>query len=723
MSIASTIRRAGPFEGNGVSVAFPFGFRVFEGSEVLVVRSDANGNETPLALGNDYSITLNFDQDVTPGGVIHYPLAGPALPVGQRIAATSAVLPVQPASLTNQGGFFPKVIEKGLDRLTIVVQQMLERLSRTPYLPLSDPGSVSVPDKATRAGRMWAFDSAGNLVFIIPADGSVGTLALDLAAADSASKGVGQLGVDMALSYGNGLGKFLGYLHARTVGEIAAGVTPTNYAFTEGDIRRYGALTAAANNAPAINAALLVSANGGADAFIPPGTWAYTATVTATLSSSMHGCGQLSILAPNGVDGITFTTQPTYGGSRNFRDFVIAGTSTGAKAGIKSTMLAASGHRVTSVFFDRLTIENFLYPIDIQGFWNSGARDCHFYNCYHGPRLTERNVKFTFSNVHCVKGSITGTGDQYGMMIDQVGGIRPESITLRGCFLYGYDYALAIGNALYTVVDHCDFDNCQKGGAVITTANGGTSIRDCWINTNNAGVATIGIDVSALGAANKDSISIENCQISCTQANVGSVGVKVGSNQFAVTHRGGRVNGFATGVSCSATTGFVTKEASINAVTTAVSMDSNAIDCTVGPHYIEGGTPLAFSAGTPTGLLYFARGSFTLTLTGMTGSVTGTVTWTANGREIRLEVPTTSSLTGTSNSTAMTGTGLPTVLRPRVSRISIPTVIDQGLATHAYGSVSSSTGVITFGGDANGGNFTNSGTKGLAAGSFAYAYS
>ena len=74
--------------------------------------------------------------------------------------------------------------------------------------------------------------------------------------------------------------------YARTAAEIAAGVTPTNYSYAPGDIRRYGASTASSDNSGAINAALSVWTASGVFGVvcIPPGTWNVAAGISVNAS-------------------------------------------------------------------------------------------------------------------------------------------------------------------------------------------------------------------------------------------------------------------------------------------------------------------------------------------------------------------------------------------------------------------------------------------------------
>jgi hypothetical protein len=117
-----------------------------------------------------------------------------------------------------------------------------------------------------------------------------------------------------------------------------------------------------------------------------------------------------------------------------------------------------------------------------------------------------------------------------------------------------------------------------------------------------------------------------------------------------------------------------------------------------------------------------AEGSFTGTLTGMDAATTGTINYrvTANsagtGKICTLRAAT--AITGTSNTTAMTMTGLPAACTPAaaVDRPSIAT--DNGTSVIASASISAAGTTIVFSVDQpfSATGFTNSGTKGIAGG-------
>lgn len=134
MSISSSTRKAGPFACNGSTVAFPFSFKVFAAADVRVVLTDANEAESDLVLGTNYTVALNADQDANPGGTV---TTVATYATGYLITLTSQVQNLQPVTLTNQGGFYPKVINTALDRLTILVQQVVEQVGRAVKTPIS----------------------------------------------------------------------------------------------------------------------------------------------------------------------------------------------------------------------------------------------------------------------------------------------------------------------------------------------------------------------------------------------------------------------------------------------------------------------------------------------------------------------------------------------------------------------------------------------------------
>lgn len=103
-------------------------------------------------------------------------------------------------------------------------------------------------------------------------------------------------------------------------------------------------------------------------------------------------------------------------------------------------------------------------------------------------------------------------------------------------------------------------------------------------------------------------------------------------------------------------------------------------------------------------------GSYTTTLTGCTTSPTGSVTYVINGKMASLQLP---AVSATSNTTAMTLTGMPQELRPKTAKTVLVLATNNGASAMAQAVVGTD-GVITFSnGIAVGTAFTNTGTKGV----------
>lgn len=195
MTISSQNRQAGPFVGNDTATAFPFAFKVFIASDLQVVRTNSAGVESTLVLNTDYTVTLNSNQDSNPGGTVTLPTA---LATGYKLTATSSIAPLQATDLTNQGGFYPKVITNALDKLTILIQQILNGLGRSIKFPISDSSvGATLPSATQRANTQLLFDANGNPYVAAPASGSAADVLLQLASV-AAGKGISLNGVQDA---------------------------------------------------------------------------------------------------------------------------------------------------------------------------------------------------------------------------------------------------------------------------------------------------------------------------------------------------------------------------------------------------------------------------------------------------------------------------------------------------------------------------------------------
>jgi hypothetical protein len=151
------------------------------------------------------------------------------------------------------------------------------------------------------------------------------------------------------------------------------------------------------------------------------------------------------------------------------------------------------------------------------------------------------------------------------------------------------------------------------------------------------------------------------------------------------------------------TVGFATVPAAI----AVAAQDGGTTSVTVG------GTTLTDNA-----LAVHSEATPTLTLTGCTTSPTGVVRAVKHGQLVTLYVPT---ITGTSNTTAATLTGLPAELRPTRDQ-SVLCRVSNGAAGIVLGLFQVATGgTITLGADLGGGAFNNTLTKGIQLQTLTYS--
>lgn len=124
-------------------------------------------------------------------------------------------------------------------------------------------------------------------------------------------------------------------------------------------------------------------------------------------------------------------------------------------------------------------------------------------------------------------------------------------------------------------------------------------------------------------------------------------------------------------------------------------------------------------AGTIEPIFSLLSGTFVIGLTGCTATISGLATWqkATTTSPILLLIP---ELTGTSNTTAATLTGMPSVLWPTVQQEVVIRTYDNGTLAFAIAAIGVD-GMIQLYSSASSAVFTNSGTKGIALSSLTYS--
>ena len=359
MTISHSSRTAGPFVGNGITNSFPFSYRVFSPSDLLVAQTViATGVETLLTIDADYTVNLNADQNSNPGGLI---ITTVPPPVGTTLAATSDLPIVQTLDLTNNGGFYPRAINDALDKIVINVQQLAAR---------------------------------------------VGLGALNVGAAAQIATVVGFIS-DVAASAGSSL-----------VGWIQAGMGAIRRTLQDKGRERISVLdfgadaTGTNDSADAIAAAIAyarVKANNtgalnqyarSAVIYFPPGQYKVAKKVLLAPNMTFRGDGA-TILCRN--DGVTFETG-YYNGSNTL------------VSNMDLDDVSVTYFGLTGLRFEGLTFYGGDMPLNLRcAIWQSGIFNCHFYDCHIAFTATQCFYA-TFEDI-IVRGENSGFTSAHGIRL------------------------------------------------------------------------------------------------------------------------------------------------------------------------------------------------------------------------------------------------------------------------------------------------------------------
>jgi hypothetical protein len=136
MTIASEVNRSGPYNGNGLTTAFAYQFKIYDPLHLQVIKTDPNGTETVLVYQTDYSVT-GVGND---GGGSAVLLVAP--PAGYRITLLLKVPFTQDTDLENQGAYYAETVERAFDLNVMRLQQLKERSDRAVTIPASADASA-----------------------------------------------------------------------------------------------------------------------------------------------------------------------------------------------------------------------------------------------------------------------------------------------------------------------------------------------------------------------------------------------------------------------------------------------------------------------------------------------------------------------------------------------------------------------------------------------------
>lgn len=166
MTVSSTVNTSPIYAGNDTTGPWAFSFKTFDQAELEVIKASSAGVETILTLTTQYTVSLNGDQNASPGGEVTT-VANVA--TGESLRVRWVGIPTQETDIQNAGGFYPEVIENALDKLTMLTQRNTEEVGRAVKTTITsgdDPdalvASLLAAEVNAAASEAAAAVSAGN---------------------------------------------------------------------------------------------------------------------------------------------------------------------------------------------------------------------------------------------------------------------------------------------------------------------------------------------------------------------------------------------------------------------------------------------------------------------------------------------------------------------------------------------------------------------------------
>lgn len=541
MTISSAIRKAGPFPGNGATVAFPFSFKVFAAADLVATQAvAATGAETTLLLTTHYTVALNADQNVNPGGTLTMLTAPPA---GYTLTLTSSLAYLQPTDLTNQGGFYPSVINTALDRLTIFVQQLAEALGRSLKTAISTPAGFSTTLPAPVPYALIGWNGAGT--GFQNTDPTYSTaLATDLAASGGAAK-VGFLQSGAGAVLRTIQSKDRDVLSVRDFGAVGDGVT---------------------NDAAAIQLAFTAAA--GRTVYFPAGTYLCGAQITTSLVSVSvkgDGVGSTRVVFTAASGGFAFLLTGQGIGvppdQLHFRDMTIE-----SRAAVTSPALGATWSNYQANAQGSVWIKNVNITRRSNGTGSFGAA-IRLEKCFVGfiedviaVGDDARVSAIGFELVDCVGLRISNVDInryQTGIRLIVASATQSEGILIRDSFIYDVFQAINVASQaihINIIGTHLNINGASASSAVSFINVSQSMIQNCLIYAGgNPGDALNQDGVVMLGGAGN---IVSNNVFVATIAGNTRDGIRTDSgaaystfsgNQFSFHTTGIRVNANSTG--------------------------------------------------------------------------------------------------------------------------------------------------------------------------------
>lgn len=392
---------------NGITTAFSVPFRYNAPTDLAAVRRAADGVETVLAFGLDYTASAGATDA---GGTLTVTAAAAS---GTTLIITRQTARQQTADYVTNGAFSAESHERALDQAMLVAQEQDAQLARTLRVPLGEAGFDLGPDSA-REGRVFAFGSGGAPALDIEAEKVRQLIAAGF------NPAITQLADNVSfLAPGTGA-------VARTVGDkLRETVSVFDYLSPLLQVK-VSLRTAVAGDGPAIRAAIqatvdAVGAAGGGIVHMPAGNYPTDGEVViANDNVTVSGDGMTStIIIPSTAGQNVFVVSKPLG---------VIGHCTISDLGIAPAVGITDCIRVVDHFW--FVAKNIRFP-------NSG------FGFVSGVNLHKGATAFLafLENVFCINPNASA-----GVRVGENGTGDIQNVILRNCHLDNADAGLRVAN-------------------------------------------------------------------------------------------------------------------------------------------------------------------------------------------------------------------------------------------------------------------------------------
>lgn len=167
MTVSTTSPRTTPAVGDSANKTWTFTFKVTNATDLKIIHVDTDDVENIVS--SDFSVSLNVDQEANPGGSVTYPVAASAITNAEYMVVARNEALDQSQDFTFGGNFSEENVEVSLDSLSMQIQQLNERINRTPEFRMSDADAFTTELPVPTANYFMAVNAAGTGLTLVEA--------------------------------------------------------------------------------------------------------------------------------------------------------------------------------------------------------------------------------------------------------------------------------------------------------------------------------------------------------------------------------------------------------------------------------------------------------------------------------------------------------------------------------------------------------------------------